>query len=114
MLHHIALRTRDLARLTAFYRDVFGLTVAREQPGYSVWLSLGSAVLMLEIARDDEPAIPPGARELFALRVTADERLALEARLVARGVAIEERGTFTTYFRDPDGRRVACSTYALG
>ena len=113
MLHHLALRTRDLGRLTEFYREVFGLVAVRTQPGYSTWLSRGDAVLMLEIARDDEPAIPERSREMFALRVTPTERAALEARLGARGVAIEERTEFTTYFRDPDGRRVACSTYAF-
>ncbi|MFO0647097.1 MAG: VOC family protein [Polyangiales bacterium] len=112
-LHHVALRTRDVAALTHFYRSLLGLTIVREQAGYSVWLSLGDAVLMIERRADGEPEIPAGSMELTAFSVTSEGRDRVREWLRARGVAIESETAFTTYFRDPDGRRVGVSTYAL-
>lgn len=107
-VHHVAFRTRDLPRLARFYEEALGLRRVREQPGYSVWLALGDAVLMLERADAGEPAPPPGGRDLLAFRVTEAERTAIRAR-----VAVEGETAHTTYFRDPDGRRIAVSTHPL-
>ncbi len=107
-VHHLALRTRDVAGAAAFYRDVLGLAVVREQPGYSVWLSLGGAVLMIERRAEGEPGVPAGSMELVAFAVTPEAREAVRARVV-----VEAETAHTTYFRDPDGRRVAVSTYAF-
>lgn len=112
-LHHIALRTSDVPRLAAFYREVFELTVAREQPGYSVWLALDGAVLMIEARAPGEPDVPANSMELTALRVTPDGRDRVRETLRQKGVSLDGETAFTTYFRDPDGRRVAVSTYAL-
>jgi glyoxylase I family protein len=112
-VHHLALRTRDVAALTHFYRAALGLAVVREQPGYSVWLSLGAAVLMIERRGDGEPDVPAGTMELTAFAVTDEGRARVKDALAAMGVAVEGETAFTTYFRDPDGRRVGVSTYAL-
>jgi catechol 2,3-dioxygenase-like lactoylglutathione lyase family enzyme len=112
-IHHIALRTRDVARLTRFYEGVLALRRLREQPGYSVWLDLGGAVLMIEQAGEDEPPVAPGTRDLLALRVDDAGRAAVLARLTAAGGALEAETQHTSYFRDPDGRRVAVSTHPL-
>ncbi len=108
-LHHLALRTGDLPRLVEFYQRVLGLTVIREQPAYSAWLRAGEAVLMLEVRGAAEPPVPAGSMELVAFAVSEAEREAVRAR-----VAVEHETAYTTYFRDPDGRRVAVSTYAFG
>ena len=112
-LHHIALRTRDVSGLARFYREVFELTVAREQPGYSVWLALDGAVLMIEARAPGEPDVPPNSMDLTALRVTPDGRERVRETLRQMGVSLEGETAYTTYFRDPDGRRVGVSTYAL-
>lgn len=112
-LHHLALRTHDVSRLVAYYRDVFGLELVREQPGYSAWLSLDDAVLMIERRADDEPAVPQGTMEFVAFAVTSDAREALDARWRALGVAVEHRTAHTLYTRDPDGRRVGVSSYPI-
>jgi catechol 2,3-dioxygenase-like lactoylglutathione lyase family enzyme len=109
-LHHLALRTRDVDRLLAFYREWFGLAIVRDARPRSVWLALGDGVLMIEQADADEPTVPSGSRELSALRVTVEEREALRAKL---GDALEAATEHTLYFRDPDGRRVAVSSYPL-
>jgi len=111
--HHVAFRTHDLTRLRAFFQELLGLVPVREQAGYSVWLALGDAVLMLERAGADEPAPDPSSRELLALAVEPSRRAALVERLRAGGVPIEEETEYTSYFRDPDGRRIALSSYSL-
>lgn len=113
-LHHLAFRTSDPGALAAFYADVLGLRVVREREGASVWLELGGGgVLMVERALAGERRAVPGTLELVAFRVDARGRDAVRARLAERGVAIEQETEHTTYFRDPDGRRVAVSTHPL-
>ena len=111
--HHVALRTRDLPRLVSFYTSLLQLPIARETPGYSVWLRAGGAVVMLEQCADDEPPIPANSRELVAFAVSAEGRAAVLARLAEAGVPTDGETAYTTYFRDPDGRRVGVSTYPL-
>jgi hypothetical protein len=50
---------------------------------------------------------------LVALAVSPSERDLLEAKLAARGVAIESRTQWTSYARDPDGNRIAFSSYPV-
>jgi len=110
-IHHLALRTRDLVRLRAFYADTLGLATAKEDGERSVWLSAGDAIVMLERADESEPPVPERTRELVAFAIEPEETSDLEARLARRGVPIEARTEFTLYFRDPDGRRVGASHY---
>jgi catechol 2,3-dioxygenase-like lactoylglutathione lyase family enzyme len=110
-IHHVALRSRDLGRLRAFYRDLLGLALTEERPGESVWLDAGGTILMLERATEAEPSIDPGTRELLAFAIAPGERAAFERRLAAGGVPIEASTEFTVYVRDPDGRRVGLSHY---
>ena len=112
-IHHIALRTRDLGRLAAFYGDLLGLATSKESPGHSVWLDAGGTILMLERSSESEPEIGRGTQELIAFSVAATERPAFEARLASSGVTVEARTEHTLYFRDPDGRRVGLSHYPL-
>ena len=106
-LHHVALRTRDLARLEQFYATVLGLRVVRRDDARgSVWLDAGGTVLMLERAGADEPPIPAGTKDLVAFAV--DDKETWRSR-----VAVEAETEHTLYFRDPDGRRVAVSSYAF-
>ena len=111
-LHHIALRTPDVDRAFAFYQHWFGLRPARDMRPRAVWLSLEGGVLMIEQSDPDEPAVPAGSRELLALAVTVEERDRLREKLVQAGL-LEDETAHTLYFRDPDGRRVAVSSYPL-
>lgn len=112
-IHHIALRTRDVERLCRFYEHVFGLHRVRVQPGHSVWLDLEGSLLMVEQATDREPSVPAGSQDLLAFSVTQAGRDQVSARLAERTVRIEHETEHTTYFRDPDGRRVAVSSYPI-
>ena len=106
-IHHVALRTRDLARLEQFYATVLGLRVMRRDDARgSVWLDAGGIVLMLERAAAGEPGVPAGTMDLVAFAV--DDKETWRGR-----VAVEAETEHTLYFRDPDGRRVAVSSYAF-
>jgi hypothetical protein len=52
--------------------------------------------------------VPGGSQELLAFAIDASARDAWRAK-----VTVEAETTHTLYFRDPDGRRVAVSSYAL-
>ena len=112
-LHHLAMRTSDLAALAAFYRDMLGLEIVRDASPHSLWLGLGGdAVLMIESRADGEAGVPPGSMELVALRVSVDEKDAVARRARERG-CFDGETSFTVYLRDLDGRRIGVSTYDL-
>lgn len=120
-----SLYVEDLARATAFYRDVIGLRVLGESPRL-VALDAGRRTVLLLFLRGATAAgaitprgfIPPhdGSGPLhFALAVAVDTLEAWETHLAAHGLAIEgrvswERGGRSLYFRDPDGHSVELAT----
>lgn len=119
-LHHLALGTNDVARLARFYSEVLGLVeVARHlhEDGSvrSVWLDLGGPVLMLEATRE-APRRVHGVGSgpfLLAFAVSTETREQSERRLAEAGCEIELRSEWTSYARDPDGNRIALSSYPL-
>jgi catechol 2,3-dioxygenase-like lactoylglutathione lyase family enzyme len=120
-LHHLALGALDVAGLAAFYRDRLGLREVRRQHEpegalRSVWLDLGGALLMIERAEEPSCSVACVGTGVFllALRLEARRRGELEETLAAAGFPAESRTEHTTYFRDPEGNRVALSSYPIG
>lgn len=122
-LHHVALGTRDVAALGAFYCALLQLNEVRRQHDEggalrSIWLDLAGTLLMIErvdpaaAARPLVQGVGLGAF-LLAFRATAEERVAFEARARALGAEVESRSAFTSYLRDPDGNRIAVSEYEV-
>ena len=109
-IHHLALRTRKRRAVVRFYRDILGLPLI-EETARSTWLDAAGAIVMIERRAPGEPEVPRNSLELVAFAVTAAEHAALRARLLRHRVAIEASTEFTSYFRDPDGRRVALSHF---
>ncbi|HEY2405759.1 MAG TPA: VOC family protein [Polyangiaceae bacterium] len=117
-LHHIALGTANVSRLAHFYGEVLELPELKrhytEQGRLrSIWLELGDALLMIEHS-DAAPVRVEGVGAgwfLAALAVSSGERERVEQRLESFGVAIESRTEWTSYARDPDGNRIALSSY---
>ena len=109
-LHHVALRTRRLARLERFYRAAFRLSV-RRRTDRSVWLAAGRVVLMLELALASEPRVATGTMDLLCFAAKSRAELAKLRRRIGRMARIEGETAYTFYFRDPDGRRVGISRY---
>ena len=119
-LHHLVLGARDLEKVAAFYRDLLGLREVNRhhEPGgtlRSIWLDLDGPVLMIE--RTEEPARQVqgvGAGPfLLALAAAPSERSVLEKSFEASGFPVDSRTEHTIYFRDPEGNRVAISSYPL-
>lgn len=117
-LHHLALGAADVDRVAAFYRDCLGLCETARHHGAdgqlrSVWLDLGGPVLMIEQTTEPPRLAPAVGAGLFLLALSAEagERALLERSLAAAGCPVESRTDHTTYFRDPEGNRVAISSY---
>lgn len=133
LLHHIALGVAEVEEIAAFYREVFGLKECTrhlyEDGGLrSIWLDMGGPILMIEHAQslEGQPGevatrrvLQPGdsvGEGLFLLTFAvadAAARRAVEQRAEAAGHAIESRSDFSSYFRDPEGNRVAVSHYPV-
>lgn len=114
-LHHVALGARDVETVAAFYRETLGLVEVARHRGSgdelrSIWLASGGSLLMVERTAASARAVEGvGAGPfLLAFRVAPEERALLEAKL-----AIESRTEHSSYFRDPEGNRVAISHYPL-
>jgi glyoxylase I family protein len=104
-VHHIALRTNNRRALERFYGKILGLR-AIQKTKRSTWLDAGGTIVMIEKRERGEPAIAKKSRELIAFGVTKRVHDALKKKLV-----IEDATEFTSYFRDPDGRRIAVSHF---
>src|SRR5687768_1550843 len=108
-LHHVTLISSDLDRTTAFWRDLLGLTLVRQErneddPGSRhFWFgdeagSPGTLVSFLEYPAMPAGVVGTGSTHHIALAVeTADEQLAWRDYLRSRGVECTEpfdRGAF--------------------
>jgi catechol 2,3-dioxygenase-like lactoylglutathione lyase family enzyme len=118
-IDHIVLRVRQLPRSLAFYCELLGCTVEREQPQLGLTqLRAGSS--LIDLVTLDGPlgaGPPPGAGrnlEHFCLRIAPFDEPALIDWLNARGVEVGEptmrygaegEGR-SVYIEDPDGNRV--------
>ena len=123
-----SLYVEDLARARAFYTEVLGLRVLREDERFCGLEVAGRSVLLLFVKRGTlEPVrmpggtIPPhdGEGHLhLAFAIGRDELDEWERRLRDAGVEIESRaewdaGGASLYFRDPDGHLVELATPGL-
>lgn len=118
-IDHVVLRVRDLTAMLAFYRDVLGCAVVREQPGIGLMqLRAGAALIDLVDAAGSlgrRGGAPPGAEghnmEHLCLRIEPFDPAAIRAYLNAAGIAVEDPATRfgaegfgpSVYLRDPEG-----------
>ena len=118
-IDHIVLRVRELQRSLAFYRDLLGCTIEREQAelGLTQLRAGGSLIDLVTLDGPLGAGAPPGAGrnlEHFCLTIAPFEEAALIAWLRTRGVAAQEPGSRygaqgegrSFYIEDPDGNRV--------
>jgi catechol 2,3-dioxygenase-like lactoylglutathione lyase family enzyme len=118
-IDHIVLRVHELQRSLAFYRDVLGCPIEREQAELGL-TQLRAGRSLIDLVTLDGPlgaGAPPGAGrnlEHFCLTVAPFEEAAVIAWLRARGVVVQEPGSRygaqgegrSFYVEDPDGNRV--------
>jgi catechol 2,3-dioxygenase-like lactoylglutathione lyase family enzyme len=129
-LHHVTLICRDLARTTAFYRDVLGLALVsqatnHDDPGSRhFWFgdaeaAPGTLLSFLEYPAMPDGVVGAGSTHHLAMGVeSAAEQLAWRDYLRERGVEctdVFDRGEFRSiYLRDPDGHIVEIATHGPG
>lgn len=118
-IDHVVLRVRDPAAMLAFYRDVLGCVVAREQPELGLLqLRAGAALIdLVDVAGKlgRQGGAPPGSEgrnmEHLCLRVDPFDPAAIRAYLAAAGIAAEAPATRfgaegfgpSMYLEDPEG-----------
>ncbi len=119
-LHHLALGARDVERVAGFYAKAFELPEVRRHLDEfgklrSIWLQLGTAILMIEHTTRARPVVDgvDAGFFLLALRVDTSDRARLERRLMELGHPVESRTEHSSYFRDPEGNRFAISQYPV-
>jgi glyoxylase I family protein len=126
-IDHIVLRVRERSRALAFYCELLGCTVEREQPELGLTqLRAGSS--LIDLVTLDGPlgaGEPPGAGrnlEHFCLRIAPFDERGLIAWLATRGIAVREPGSRygaqgegrSFYIEDPDGNRVELKAARAG
>jgi len=118
-IDHIVLRVRDLRRSLAFYCELLGCRVEREQPALGL-TQLRAGRSLIDLVTVDGPlgaGEPPGAGrnlEHFCLTVAPFEERVLIGWLSGRGVPVRDPGSRygaegegrSFYIEDPDGNRI--------
>jgi catechol 2,3-dioxygenase-like lactoylglutathione lyase family enzyme len=108
-LHHVAIRTQDVAATNRFYVDVLGMREVERPPlGFpGSWLAIDRTMIHVmggERGRTDAPR--GGAVDHIALRAVGFEEF--KDRLGAHGIEYRESGIATAglrqlFVRDPNG-----------
>ncbi|HVS77214.1 MAG TPA: VOC family protein [Steroidobacteraceae bacterium] len=115
-IDHVVVRVADAARALAFYRDVLGLTVEREQPELGlIQLRAGRSLIDLVPGEPADTTRPRAPNiDHFALEVRPFDEAYLRGHLQAMRVPIVESGLRygaggegpSLYVLDPDGNKV--------
>src|SRR6266487_5366703 len=94
-LDHVYYWTSDMDRAVAFYRDVLGLTLMRQDgPAWAVF-DAGGRMFALHGAIEGRPVNPGGATAVFSV----DDLDAAMARLGEQGVEFGHQGDVQGYAR---------------
>lgn len=121
-IDHVVLRVRDVAAMRAFYCDVLGCTLERDQAAIGLLqLRAGDSLIdLVDVAGQlgRMGGAPPGAEgrnmDHLCLSVAPFDRAAIVAHLEAHGVRVGEFGTRygaegegpSQYLFDPEGNMV--------
>jgi catechol 2,3-dioxygenase-like lactoylglutathione lyase family enzyme len=120
-LTHVGVFVRDIEKMTAFYRDVMGLTVT-DQGDISgdrkiVFMSNDPdehhQFVLISGRADDDAML--AAQQLSFLVDTLDDVRTLHDKVSAAGMEITQQtchgNALSVYFKDPDGNRVEIYTH---
>lgn len=103
----VAYPVGDIARATAFYRDVVGL-VPGETFG-EAWIEFDVGALSFVLTKGESVGLAPGSQ--FSAAFDVDDIASFRERLIARGVpvtdAYEAPSCWSAFVTDPDGNRFA-------
>ncbi|HTV45120.1 MAG TPA: VOC family protein [Stellaceae bacterium] len=106
-IDHIVLHCRDVARSKAFYTDILGMAVYRENDA-QVFLHAGSQGVALFRQQGDTPLESGSDLNHLALSVASGSYETLKSELERHGIAVSGRpgDDHCIYFHDPDGHRL--------
>jgi len=114
-MSELILRVADVSRSVAFYRDIVGITLERQDSPEWAWFWTGTTGTMPRLGLTSRPlsfgAAHCGGPAHFAFAVARAAIPAEKARLEALGLDVEGPITFefwkadSIYFSDPDGHR---------
>jgi lactoylglutathione lyase len=112
-LDHVYYWVTDVDRGVAFYRDVLGLPLVRQDGSRWAEFDVAGRRFALHGAVDGHPISPGGAAAVFEVEDLDRAKTALSAR----GVAFDHEGDVAGYarfasFRDPDGNPLQIIEYA--
>ena len=112
-LDHVYYWTRDMDKAVAFYRDVLGLSLSRQDGGNWVEFEAGPVRFALHAVVEGHPVQPGGGTAVFEVEDIDEARRALESRGVKFGHSAEV-GEYARYatFEDPDGNTIQIIEYA--
>lgn len=119
-VHHLAVKTQNLAKSEVFYAEVLGLPLLKRHEDArgprSLWLGLGDTGAFLAVERADDSEGPTRVDDAagwhcVALTMEVSARAAWIAKLEAAGHPIFRQTPYSIYVRDPDGAVVALSHY---
>ena len=114
-MSELILRVADVGRSIAFYREIVGITLERQDSPEWAWLWTGAAGTMPRLGLTSRPlsfgAAHCGGPAHFAFAVPRGSIPEEKARLESLGIEVEGPVTFefwkadSIYFSDPDGHR---------
>jgi catechol 2,3-dioxygenase-like lactoylglutathione lyase family enzyme len=110
VLRRVILFTPNLTQMTAFYREVLGLDVTAQEPGW-VDLAAGGCSLALHAGKSTPGNRPP--KLAFYAADVAETRSALVQRGLAHAGPVKSTGRFEMCdCKDPDGNPFQISSRA--
>jgi predicted enzyme related to lactoylglutathione lyase len=113
-LDHVYYWTTDMDRAVAFYRDVVGLTLVRQDgPSWAVF-DVAGRQFALHGAVEGRPVSPGGAAVVFTVEDLDAAMRTLEERGVRFDPHVGEVQGYARFssFKDPDGNTVQLIEYA--
>lgn len=111
-LRQVAITTKNVAALTAYYRDVVGLTHLFDAGPNLSFLDVGGVRLMISAPSAPEVDHPPSllyylVADIDAAHAALKARGAKEERPPGLTAKIPDHELWTSFFRDPDGNLFA-------
>lgn len=108
-MRSLVLFTGDMARMTAFYRDVLGLPLRLDDPGYKEF-DAGGCRIALHNGTSEVGTRPP--KIVFFARDVAAARAELVGRGAKLGKVLSSGGLTRCEGKDPDGNPYSISNRA--
>ncbi|MBC8240711.1 MAG: VOC family protein [Alphaproteobacteria bacterium] len=114
-LGHVVLKMRDLEKAKGFYRDILGMKITEERPGFGVFFRFEDYHHDIAVFKVDDDATPQEQNQigLSHLALVTDSLEAVKTmyrRLVAHEVPIvrtvDHGVTKSVYFKDPEGNEL--------